>query len=294
MTVPTWTIPPANRFRKRFSRPACVLAVAVCGSLAAPAVARAASPPGLADAQAQVASALAQVDAVAPGVGAAMQPAVQRSFAMAGAATTATLPAAPTPPPAPAAAAAPSELPVSAPSINTVAHAITSQALGVLSQGPATGSRAAAVDRTPPRPHSSTSLARRAPAATAAAGTARLASVSPTAAGATWQAAAGTTPQAAPLGERASARSSERGRSRGTAPAGAGLPPRPLPPVPPGPSQALTAPAQGGGQGQLVPLLVAALAAVLVFTRFPFRTRLLPRPAFRRPRRVTLAVWHPG
>jgi len=37
-----------------------------------------------------------------------------------------------------------------------------------------------------------------------------------------------------------------------------------------------------------------ALAAALVFARFPFRTRLLPRSAFRRPRRVVLAVWHPG
>jgi hypothetical protein len=42
------------------------------------------------------------------------------------------------------------------------------------------------------------------------------------------------------------------------------------------------------------PLLVAALAAALALASFPFTSRLLPRLAFRKPRRVVLAVWHPG
>jgi hypothetical protein len=64
--------------------------------------------------------------------------------------------------------------------------------------------------------------------------------------------------------------------------------------VPPGPTPDLTSPAQAGGQGSFAPLLVAALAAALALASFPFTSRLLPRLAFRKPRRVVLAVWHPG
>ena len=298
-----WTIPAANRAGKPFSRWACVLAAAICGALAGPGLARAAStPPGLADAQAQIESALAQVDAVAPGTGAAVRPAVNQALALAGAATAAApQPPAPVPAPDPAPVAAPPAppAPAAAPPApaeivsNAVTPAMTS--LGALPPVPVTISVGPAVDESPPRTHAPISLATPTPAASAAVGSARVASVTPTAAGAASQAAALMTPRAAaPAGEPSSDRSSQRGRSSGAAPAGAVLPPRPLPPAPPGPSQDLTAPAQAGGQGQLAPLLVAALAAVLVFARFPFRTRLLPRSAFRRPRRVVLAVWHPG
>ena len=300
-----WTIPAANRVAKPFSRWTCVLAAAVCGALAGPALARAASsPPGLADAQAQVESALAQVDAVAPGAGAAVRPAVNQAFAMAGAATAAApQPQASAPPPEPAPAgpppappASPAAPPAPAPAeivSNAVAPVMTS--LDALPPVPVIVSVGPAVDESPPRTHAPISLVTPSPAAPAAVGSARVASVTPTAAGAAPQAAALMTPRAAaPAGEPSSDRSSKRGRSSGAAPAGAVLPPRPLPPAPPGPSQDLTAPAQSGGQGQLAPLLVAALAAALVLARFPFRTRLLPRSAFRRPRRVVLAVWHPG
>jgi hypothetical protein len=69
-----------------------------------------------------------------------------------------------------------------------------------------------------------------------------------------------------------------------------------LPPVPPAPGQApdLTSPIQAGGQGSFAPLLVVALAAALALASFPFSSRLLPKSAFRKPRRVVLAVWHPG
>ena len=298
-----WTIPAAIRVGKPFSRWMCVLAAAVCGALAGPALARtASSPPGLADAQAQVESALAQVDAVAPGAGATVRPAVNQAFAMAGAATAAApQPQAPAPPPEPApvgpppAPPAPPAAPPAPAEIvsNAVAPVMTS--LGALPPVPVIVSVGPAVDESPPRTHAPISLATPSPAAPAAVGSARVASVTPTAAGAAPRAAALMTPRAAaPAGEPSSDRSSKRGRSSGAAPAGAVLPPRPLPPAPPGPGQDLTAPAQSGGQGQLAPLLVAALAAALVFARFPFRTRLLPRSAFRRPRRVVLAVWHPG
>ena len=293
-----WTIPAANLVGKPFSRWACVLAAAVCGALVGPALARAASaPPGLADAQAQIDSALAQVDAVAPGAGAAVQPAVNQALVMATAATAAVPQSqAPAPPPEPAPAAAPPAppAPTAPPSpAEIVSNAVTPvmTSLGLPPPLPvAVWPRPA-----PSRTHTPISLATQAPAASAATGSVRVASVTPAAAGAASQAAALTMPQAAaPAGEPSSARRSQRGRASGAAPAGVVLPPRPLPPAPPGPSQDLTAPAQAGGQGQLAPLLVAALAAVLVFARFPFRTRLLPRSAFRRPRRVVLPVWHPG
>jgi hypothetical protein len=293
-----WTIPAANAVGKPFSRWACVVAAAVCGALAGPALARAASsPPGLAEAQAQINSSLAQV----PGASAA-QPAVNQAFAMAAAATASVpQPPAPAPQPNPAPAPAPAAPPAPAAAPPAPAQIVSNAVAPVLtSLGMPTSSVPFIVSpgrapHTPPPSHAPISLAKPAPAASAAAGSAPVASVTPAAAGAASQAAALTTPRtAAPAGEPSSDRSSQRGRSSAAAPAGVVLPPRPLPPVPPGPGQDLTAPAQAGGQGQLAPLLVAALAAVLAFARFPFRTRLVPRLAFRRPRRVVLPVWHPG
>jgi hypothetical protein len=66
------------------------------------------------------------------------------------------------------------------------------------------------------------------------------------------------------------------------------LPPAPLPP------QSLSSSGQGGGQGQLVPLLVGALSAALLLAVFEFLSRVLPRTAFRKPRRLLLRPWHPG
>src|SRR5690242_19186493 len=96
-----WTIRPAIRAGKPFSRWICVLAAAVFAALASPALGRADSPvPGLGDAAAQVDAALAQVDAVGPGTAAAVQPAVDQAFASAAAATSAAPPAqAPAPQP---------------------------------------------------------------------------------------------------------------------------------------------------------------------------------------------------
>ena len=126
-----WTIPAANRVAKPFSRWACVLAAAVCGALAGPAIARAAgSPPGLADADAQVQSAFAQVDAVAPGAGAAVRPAVNQALAMTKAAT-ATVPQAPAsaPPADSAPPAAPSATPAPPAAVTTTPTQIVSDAV---------------------------------------------------------------------------------------------------------------------------------------------------------------------
>jgi hypothetical protein len=283
-----WTIRPAIRAGKPFSRWCCVLAAAVCAALASPALGRA-DTPGLGDAAAQVDAALAQVDAVAPGTAAGVQPVVDQAFASASAAMTAAPPAqaaAPQSNPAPAAvppasAAAP---PAAAEIVNEVVAPVE-QALAPSKPAPATASRA----RDPKRPRTPSSLVRPAPAASAAAGSASAASATPAAAGAAYHAAALTAASAAPAGEPSNARHPKRSPASGGA-----LPRTPVPPRHHGPGQDFTAPAQGGGQGQLAPLLVAALAAAVAFTRVSFRTRLLLRSAFRKPRRVALAVWHPG
>jgi hypothetical protein len=80
-------------------------------------------------------------------------------------------------------------------------------------------------------------------------------------------------------------------RSTNTAPAGA-LPQHP-PPVPLPPQDA-TSSAQGGGQGPLMPLVVGALSAVMLFFAFELLRRVLSRPAIRKPRRISLPPWHPG
>ena len=83
-----------------------------------------------------------------------------------------------------------------------------------------------------------------------------------------------------------------RARAQHNPPAGAvpqRLPPAPLPPRPD-----MTSSGQGGGQGSAQPLLLAALAAVLGFFTLSLFPRVLPRPAFRKPRRIVLPPWHPG
>jgi hypothetical protein len=43
-----------------------------------------------------------------------------------------------------------------------------------------------------------------------------------------------------------------------------------------------------------MPLVVGALAAVMLFLAFELLRRVLSRPAIRRPRRISLPPWHPG
>lgn len=298
-----WTISLSKRTNKPFSLRALVLAVVACGALAGPGIARAASSPaGMADLTTTINSAFAQVEAVAPGATAAAQPAVQQALGAVSAASApagpqtavppATEPAPTAPPPAPVAAPAPGEL-VS----DAVAPALA--AAGVPPPAPAPAQEPPAQETTVPR-HIEASSAPSGPAAAARAGAAHSAGTSATypqtvpGMGVAPSVAVPTTPRA-PTGVSSSGHRSQGApaRSSGTAPAGA-HPPRPVPPLPPGPAPGLSSPIQAGGPGSFAPLLVAALAAALAIASFPFTSRLLPQLAFRRPRRVVLAVWHPG
>jgi len=80
-------------------------------------------------------------------------------------------------------------------------------------------------------------------------------------------------------------------RPRRTNPAG--VAPQHLPPVPLPPRDVTTS-GQAGGQGPLMPLVVGALAAVVLFLVFELMRRVLSRPAIRRPRRISFPPWHPG
>jgi hypothetical protein len=75
----------------------------------------------------------------------------------------------------------------------------------------------------------------------------------------------------------------------------AGAAPQRLPPLPLPPRPDTTSSGQGGGgQGPPVQLVVGALAAMLFLLGFQLLPRVLPRPAFRKPRRIALPPWHPG
>ncbi len=74
---------------------------------------------------------------------------------------------------------------------------------------------------------------------------------------------------------------------------GSGAVPHQLPPLPL-PPQSPTAGAQAGGQGTAGPPVAGALAAAVLVLFFVFLSRLLPRSAFRKPRRLALPPWHPG
>jgi hypothetical protein len=71
------------------------------------------------------------------------------------------------------------------------------------------------------------------------------------------------------------------------------MPQRPLPsPSPQGPGMAPSGP--GGAHGPLTPLVVGALAAVLLMFGFELLPRALPLLAFRKPGHLPLPPWHPG
>ena len=66
------------------------------------------------------------------------------------------------------------------------------------------------------------------------------------------------------------------------------LPPLPVPP------QGSSGNADAAGSGTPAPLLVVVLGAALFLILFEILSRLLPRSAFRKPRRLALPPWHPG
>ena len=270
------------------------LVAAACGALAAPGVARAAgSPPGMSmsDLTTTVDSALAQVDAAAPGAGAAARPAVMQALGAASALSSlAGGPAPPAGPPAPT-------------SLSSRHHGRRACRGDDKRRGPGLRALRPLFRPLPTRWVRATRLwqgstgpsLRRRPRAR------RFLRLQPAITRAWRRRRSSPRRQCSPprrLGRRPAGWGSgarrSGGRSTGDSPTGS-TSPRPLPPVPPGPDgPGLTSPGLGGVPGPLLPLLVAALAAALAFASFPFVSRRLPRSAFRKPRRVALAVWHPG
>jgi hypothetical protein len=97
-------------------------------------------------------------------------------------------------------------------------------------------------------------------------------------------------PSTAPAGRpQSSGAPASRAMPKSTRP----LPQRP-PPLPRSPQPGAALAGQAGGQGPLTPLVVGALAAALLMMAFEFLPRALPPKAFRKPRLIALAPWHPG
>ena len=252
----------------------CALAGAiVCSGLAAPGTARAAGPGGI-DVSAEIEAALA-VDAVVPQPPAPEEQSVTLNVA---GATTVNIPA----PPAAdsveteiAAVTQPVAMAASAP-ITTTPTSPASAPGAPLGAGPAREHGAAKVSGRPKRSQpvvgvvSRTTLLSSAQSTTDVVVTSRVTLVT----------------------REARSPRPPRARAQHNPPAGAvpqRLPPAPLPPRPD-----MTSSGQGGGQGSVQPLLLAALAAVFGFFTLSLLPRVLPRPAFRKPRRIVLPPWHPG
>ena len=284
--------PQAGRSRRlRWGRGIAVT-VCVCAALAAPGRVHAAAP-SLGGLNAQVQSALAQVNEVAPAAVAAVQPAVDQALAASSVAAPATPPAAATPPATTAPESTP-RAPESVPStpadvIEPVVNSISAATNAVLATVPVPELAQVAPQATPAAhaDHAQRPLrARDSPGVTAAA--ARPAtipqSLSPT------SSAAPASPQVEPVGGRV-----ERSRTPDKPAAGGGSLPQRLPPQSPVPQPDAGAPGTGAGSGSSpLLLLIGALAAGFALFSFPVHHRRLPRTAFLKPRRVVLAVWHPG
>jgi hypothetical protein len=254
---------------------ACVVAGAiVCSGLAWPGTARAAGPVGI-DVSAEVDAALAEVDAVVPQASTRDGQSVTLSVA---GPTTVNIPA-------PAAtegmvaevAAATQQMataastPISTTSTNSGTSPASAPKAG-LPQEHAAGK----VSSRPKRPHPVVGVVSRSTLVSSAHSTTEVL----------------VTSQATLVTREARSPRPPSARAQHNAPAGAvpqRLPPAPLPPRPD-----MTSSGQGGGQGSIQPLLLAALGAVLGFFTLSLLPRILPRPAFRKPRRIVLPPWHPG
>ena len=254
---------------------ACALAGAiVCSGLAGPGTARAAGPGGI-DVSAEIDAALAEVDAVVPQAPAREEQSVTLNVA---GATTVNIPAPPategvdaevaaaTQPIAPA-----TSLPMSTTSTSP-GRAPTAPPEGGLMQE----RYVAKVSGRAKRPQTPVGVESRSTLVSSAHSTAEVV----------------LTSRATLITGEARSPRPPRARAQHNPPAGAvpqRLPPAPLPPRPD-----MTSSGQGGGQGSVQPLLLAALAAVLGFFTLSLLPRVLPRPAFRKPRRIVLPPWHPG
>ncbi len=254
----------------------CALAGAiVCSGLAGPGTARAAGPGGI-DVSAEIEAALAEVDAVVPRATAREEQSVTMSLTGATAVNIPAPPAAEVVNTEVAAATQPVAMATSA-QIST-----TSASPGSAPAAPSGASPARARD-----PGKVYGLLKRPRFAAGAVSRSTLVSSAHSTAEVVLDSRATLV-----TGEARGPRLPRAARAQHNAPAGAvpqRLPPAPLPPRPD-----MTSSGQGGGQGSVQPLLLAALAAVLGFFTLSLLPRVLPRPAFRKPRRIVLPPWHPG
>jgi hypothetical protein len=253
----------------------CALAGAiVCSGLAGPGTARAAGPGGI-DVSAEIEAALAEVDAVVPQAPARQEQSVTLNVA---GATTVNIPAPPAAESVETEAAVTSQpvaMAASAPITTTPASSESAPA-APLGAGPAREHGAAKVSGRPKRSQSVVGVASRTTLLSSAQSTTDVV----------------VTSRVTLVTREARSPRPPRARAQHNAPAGAvpqRLPPAPLPPRPD-----MTSSGQGGGQGSVQPLLLAALAAVFGFFTLSLLPRVLPRPAFRKPRRIVLLPWHPG
>jgi hypothetical protein len=254
---------------------ACALAgVIVCSVLAGPGTARAAGPGGI-DVSAEVEAALAEVDAAVAQAPTREEESVTVNVA---GATTVNIPA---PPAAEGVnseiAAATQPVAMAAPTpISTTSASPGGAPAAPSGAGLARERDAGNVSRRPKRPHPVVGVVSRSTFASSAQSTTEVV----------------VTSRATLVTREARSPRPPRARAQHKAPAGAvpqRLPPAPLPPRPD-----MTSSGQGGGQGSIQPLLLAALGAVLGFFTLSLLPRILPRPAFRKPRRIVLPPWHPG
>ena len=246
----------------------------MCSGLAGPGTARAAGPGGI-DVSAEIEAALAEVDAVVPQLPARQEQSVTLNVA---GATTVNIPAPPAAESVETEAAAetqPVAMAASAP-ITTTPTSPASAPGAPLGAGPAREHGAAKVSGRPKRSQSVVGVVSRTTLLSSAQSTTDVV----------------VTSRVTLVTREARSPRPPRARAQHNAPAGAvpqRLPPAPLPPRPD-----MTSSGQGGGQGSVQPLLLAALAAVFGFFTLSLLPRVLPRPAFRKPRRIVLPPWHPG
>ena len=275
-------VPPAGRCRRRTRRRddwlvrLCVLLGAVVvGVFAAPAVARAADPLGAEQLLTEADAMAAQAEALVPqSTGAALSPM-----------STAAAPPAPSAPDAPAAAPDAPAAAIVADAESTVTEALasapTTTAEVAPARAPLPAARPATGDR---RAHRVTRVRSRSTSIVRAHTTVRVS---------TRIVDNGVVVEQAKTVLRAGAATRAHARSMRAAGARSAVPQPPRLPLPL-PPQDLNSSGAAGGQGVSVPLLFGALAAVPFLVIFAFLSRALPRPAFRKPRRLVHLPWHPG
>lgn len=275
-----WTVRASNALFKPFSQVCrharlCALVVTVaCGTLAVPGIAQAAAPSVGIDVSGEIQAALAEANALVPPTA---EVPVQ---------TTVTVPTVP--------AVADGSITVSAPvepvvTVSSSPASLTSPLASSAAAAPPENARAEDPSAQPQPAHALVQPARpsasqrREAALGARAAFARSAQRSMHA----------VTGSRSALTSRATRVTRDRdARPARQAPAEA-VPQQP-PPVPPSPRPDLTSSGQAGGQGSLLPLVMAALAAALAIFLFEVLRRVLPRSAFRKPKRLELRPWHPG